>query len=71
ARKRAAVAEFATQKEVIAAFPLHPERLRRAPWYDFSRPPPPGDVLYDRFGWRVTGGLWRERARAALERARR
>lgn len=71
ARKRAAVAEFATQKEVIMAFPLDPERVRRAPRYDFTRPPPPGDVLYDRFGWRMKGELWRERARAVLERMRR
>lgn len=71
ARKQAAIAEFATQKEVIAAFPLHPERLRRAPRYDFTRAPPPGDVLYDRFGWGVTGELWRARARAALARVQR
>lgn len=68
ARKHAAIAEFATQKDVIAAFPLDPERLRPAPTYDFTRPPPPGDVLYDRFRWRLTGESWRERARAALER---
>jgi LmbE family N-acetylglucosaminyl deacetylase len=66
ARKRAALAEFATQRQIIAAFPADPERLRRAPWYDFSRPPPPGEVLYDRFGWKITGELWREKARRAL-----
>lgn len=70
ARKRAALAEFATQKDVIAAFPLEPERLRPAPRYDFTQPPPPGEVLYDRFGWRITGDLWRQRARAALESMR-
>lgn len=66
ARKRAALAEFATQKEVIAAFPVSPERLRLAPRYDFTRPPPPGEVLYDRFRWRITGESWRQRARALL-----
>jgi N-acetylglucosamine malate deacetylase 2 len=65
-RKRAALAEFATQKEVIAAFPVDPERLRPAPHYDFTRPPPPGDVLYDRFGWKLTGEIWRQRARVVL-----
>lgn len=70
ARKRAALAEFATQKDVIAAFEATPERLRPAPRYDFTRPPPPGEVLYDRFGWRMTGELWRQRARAALESGR-
>ena len=68
ARKQAALAEFATQKDVIAAFPVNPERLRPAPRYDFTRPPPPGDVLYDRFRWRVTGESWRQRANAALDR---
>ncbi|HVS78109.1 MAG TPA: PIG-L family deacetylase [Steroidobacteraceae bacterium] len=67
ARKRAALARFATQKDVIAAFPLSPERLRPAPRYDFTRPPPPGEVLYDRFRWRITGESWRRRAAAALE----
>lgn len=68
ARKRAALAQFATQRDVIAAFPVSPERLRPAPRYDFARPPPPGEVLYDRFGWRLTGAAWRRRALAMLER---
>ena len=68
ARKSAALAEFVTQKDVIAAFPVSPERLRAAPWYDFTRPPPPGEVLYDRFLWRVTGESWRDQARMMLER---
>jgi len=67
ARKRAALTEYVTQTEVIAPFPLDPERLRPAPRYDFTRPPPPGDILYDRFRWRVTGESWRECARAVLE----
>ena len=70
ARKRAALAQFASQREVIAAFALSPERLRRAPRYDFTRPPPPGDVLYDRFRWRVTGESWRQLARRVLEQMR-
>lgn len=67
ARKRAALAQFATQRKVIAAFPIDPERLRPAPRYDFTRPPPPGEVLYDRFRWRITGESWRQHARAVLE----
>jgi LmbE family N-acetylglucosaminyl deacetylase len=70
ARKRAALAEFATQKDVIAGFPTDPERLRSAPSYDFTQPPPPREVLYDGFGWRMTGELWRHRARTALEHVR-
>lgn len=68
ARKQAALAEFATQQDVIANFPVSPERLRPAPRYDFTRPPPPGEVLYDRFRWPVTGESWRQRASAALDR---
>ncbi|HXS20113.1 MAG TPA: PIG-L family deacetylase [Steroidobacteraceae bacterium] len=68
ARKRAALAEFATQQDVIGAFPIEIERLRPAPRYDFTQPPPPAEVLYDRFHWRVTGESWRERVREALER---
>jgi LmbE family N-acetylglucosaminyl deacetylase len=68
ARKRAALAEFATQRDIIADFPVSPERLRPAPRYDFTRPPPPGEVLYDRYRWNITGESWRQRARAALER---
>jgi LmbE family N-acetylglucosaminyl deacetylase len=68
ARKRAALAEFATQKEVIVRFPVSPERLRPAPQYDFTQPPPPTEVLYDRFRWRITGESWRQRARVALKR---
>lgn len=70
ARKQAALAEFATQRAIIDSFPLDPERLRPAPRYDFTRLPPPGEVLYDRFRWRVTGESWRERARAVLERVK-
>ncbi|HEV7135468.1 MAG TPA: PIG-L family deacetylase [Steroidobacteraceae bacterium] len=66
ARKQAALAEFVTQQHVMAAFPLQPERLRAAPRYDFTRPPPPCEVLYDGYGWRMTGELWRQRAQAAL-----
>jgi N-acetylglucosamine malate deacetylase 2 len=67
ARKRAALVEFATQRDVIASFPADVERLRPAPEYDFTQPPPPEDVLYDTFRWRITGRLWRERARAVLK----
>jgi LmbE family N-acetylglucosaminyl deacetylase len=66
-RKRAALAEFASQQQTLAPFPLSPERLRPAPTYDFTRAPPPGSVLYDSFGWPVTGHRWRQRSRALLD----
>lgn len=65
AAKRAALAEFVTQQAQVREFPLDTERLRPAPRYDFTRPPPPQEALYDRCGWTVTSALWREQARAA------
>jgi N-acetylglucosamine malate deacetylase 2 len=67
ARKRAALSKFVTQRSFIAAFPTEVERLRPAPRYDFSAPPPPGVALYDRFGWSVHSALWRCEAVRALE----
>jgi N-acetylglucosamine malate deacetylase 2 len=72
ARKRTALSKFVTQRSVIGAFPTDVERLRPAPWYDFSAPPPPGVALYDRFGWAMSSPVWRSeavRALAALELA--
>ncbi len=37
-----------------------------APDYDFTRPPPPGAALYDRFGWRIESAEWRCEAAQAL-----
>ncbi|MGH6986420.1 MAG: hypothetical protein ACRED9_06220 [Caulobacteraceae bacterium] len=31
-----------------------------------SEPPPPGEALYDRFGWTMTSQTWRGLARSAL-----
>jgi LmbE family N-acetylglucosaminyl deacetylase len=66
ARKRAALAEFVTQRAVVSAFPVDIERVRVAPRYNFALPPPPAEVLYDRFGWAMHSALWRERARGAM-----
>jgi LmbE family N-acetylglucosaminyl deacetylase len=65
ARKRDAIACFATQAAMLAHFPLSPERLRPAPAYDFARPP--GDSFYDRFGWDMTAAGWRRAARHAWQ----
>jgi LmbE family N-acetylglucosaminyl deacetylase len=53
------VACFGTQRDVLAPFPLHAERLRVAPAYDFTRPPHPGPLWYEQLGWRLTGAAWR------------
>ena len=62
----------ATQAAVLADFPRDRERFRLAPTYDFSRPPHPGHLLYERAGsggdWGIDGTRWRAQASAASER---
>lgn len=65
--KRRALARHQSQAEVLAWFEAPElERFRAAPEYDFTRPPPPGEALYDGWGWPLTSAVWRERAAAAL-----
>jgi LmbE family N-acetylglucosaminyl deacetylase len=65
-RKRRMFDCYASQTEVLRYFALGPERLRRAPKYDFSQPPHPGKLWYEVLGWPITGARWREVAAAAL-----
>lgn len=68
ARKRAMLAQYRSQARVLAAFPLD-ERLRVAPAYDFTRPPPAPAFHYDSFGWALTGQDFVRRAREAWRSA--
>jgi LmbE family N-acetylglucosaminyl deacetylase len=52
--KRRMLACYATQRDVLAAFPSEVERFRRAPRYDFTRPPHAGPTYYERLGWPMT-----------------
>lgn len=61
---RRALERHASQRAVIGDYLPDAERWRDAPRYDFTRPPPPGRSLYDRFGWTMMSARWRERARA-------
>lgn len=61
---------FATQRETLAQFPAGAERYRVAPEYDFTRPPHPGTLHYECFGWGCTGEEWRAHAREALRALR-
>jgi LmbE family N-acetylglucosaminyl deacetylase len=65
-RKRAMIESFVTQREVLQAFPLDHERFRPAPAYDFTAPPHPGELYYERFDWGMTGARWRKLAHEAL-----
>lgn len=65
-RKRAMLACFASQAEVLAPFGTEKERFRPAPLYDYAAPPHPGPLLYEGFGWSWTGERWRALARSTL-----
>lgn len=66
ARKQAALACHASQRETLAQFPPAAERLRAAPAHDFLAPPHDGSLLYERMGW---GGWSGPAFRAAAARA--
>lgn len=66
AQKRAMLACFVSQREVIAAFPVRSERIRVAPAYDFTRAPHEGLLLYERRGWPTSGAEFRALAGACL-----
>ena len=65
-RKRRMVNCFCTQRELLCRFELDPERFRPAPAYDFRAPPHSGTLLYEVFGWGISGAQWRLRAKEAL-----
>ncbi len=66
-RKRAMIDCFVTQRETLRPFGVDCERTRPAPRYDFTRPPHEGALYYDNYPWGIRSGVWRERARIALE----
>lgn len=43
---------YATQRDVLAQFPIDYERFRRAPAYDFTKPPHEGPLWYELIGMR-------------------
>jgi LmbE family N-acetylglucosaminyl deacetylase len=64
--KRRMFACYATQQKVLKKFSPDVERFRSAPRYDFLIAPHRGPLLYDGFGWGITGRAWRTAARQAL-----
>lgn len=68
--KRRMFACYATQRQVLSAFPIDIERFRPAPAYDFTRPPHPGPLHYESFDWGMTGERWRALAGEALRALR-
>lgn len=66
ALKRRMFGAHASQAGVLARFRDDLEREREAPAYDFTRPPHPGRLNYERFDWGMTGARWRALAAEAL-----
>lgn len=71
-RKKAMLERFTSQRSVIARFAcsIVDERLRPAEDVDFSRPPHPGQLFYERFDREMTGARFRELVLAAEVEAR-
>ncbi len=67
ANKRARLACFTSQAETLAQFGVERELFRVAPQYDFMQPPHPGQLLYERFSWGMTGPQFRVLAAEAIE----
>jgi N-acetylglucosamine malate deacetylase 2 len=56
--KERQVAAHASQRDVLALFPIVAERFRIAPDHDFSVLPNGGELLYERYPWGLTGARW-------------
>ena len=58
--KRRMIAAHATQRETLDGFGVADEWFRPAPAHDFTQLPNDGALLYERYGWGLTGVRWRE-----------
>ena len=58
---------FPTQHYLLQEFPVHYEKFRLAPSYDFTLPPYGNEILYEEFGWNINGENWRELASKAAQ----
>lgn len=70
ALKRRMLDAHTSQRGTLAGFGTEEERFRPAPAYDFTALPNGGDLLYERYGWGMTGARWRQLARDALDELR-
>ncbi len=63
--KRRMIAAHWTQRETLEGFGTADEPFRAAPLHDFTEWPNGGALLYERYGWGLTGARWRELVVAA------
>lgn len=66
--KRQLLSCFVSQQHLLQHFPVDNEQVRPARHYDFTRSPLSWPLLYERWGWDLTGERWRELAQQALRR---
>jgi LmbE family N-acetylglucosaminyl deacetylase len=60
-RKRAAIAAYTSQASILRKFlSIGSECYRMAPVYDFTQPPPPPMVRWDRRGYQPSCAVWRQ-----------
>lgn len=57
---------FRTQRGILQTFGVDYEYFCEARPHDFRRAPYPGPLVYEQWGWRITGKAWRREARIAL-----
>ncbi|MBV9076739.1 MAG: PIG-L family deacetylase, partial [Methylobacteriaceae bacterium] len=55
-----------SQSETLASFDVQRELFRTAPDHDFTRLPNGGALLYERYGWGLTGARWLDLTGAAF-----
>ena len=55
ARKRTMLAAYVSQGETLQHFSRAAEKFRPQVAYDYSRPPHPGTLNYEAWGWKITG----------------
>jgi LmbE family N-acetylglucosaminyl deacetylase len=65
-RKETMLQCFRTQLGTLSQFRPDIESFRRAPEVDFAKPPHPGTLLYETWGFAMDGQRWREYACEAL-----
>jgi len=65
-RKRKMFDSYPSQRLVLTAFSTAEEHWRKAPDYDFTRPPHEGKLWYECMGWATTGEAWRAAAAASM-----
>jgi N-acetylglucosamine malate deacetylase 2 len=66
-RKQAMLDAHVTQRQVLSMVAADVERFRPAPPYDFNVLPNEGRLLYDMYGWGMTGTRWQALAATALQ----